>query len=44
MGCSKRGIGVGFPFEEEAGVEFSSAIAYKVLKKKKKNQEQQRGT
>jgi len=47
IGCSKRGISVGFPFEEEAGVGFSSAIAYKDLKKEKKNkknnQEQQRG-
>jgi len=36
IGCSKRVIGVGFPFEEEAGVGISSAIAYKVLKKEKK--------
>jgi len=55
IGCSKRGIGVGFPFEEEvgvgfpfeeeAGVGFSSAIAYKVLKKerKKKNKNSKEG-
>jgi len=29
IGCSKRGISVGFPFEEEAGVGFALAIAYK---------------
>jgi len=34
---SKRGISVGFPFEEEAGVGFALAIAYKDLKKEKKN-------
>jgi len=36
IGCSKRGIIVGFPFEEEAGVGFALAITYKDLKKEKK--------
>jgi len=34
--CSKRDDGVGFPFEEETGGGFSSAIAYKTLKKERK--------
>jgi len=44
IGCSKRGISVGFPFEEEAGVGFALAVAYKDLKKERKKKQKKTRT